>query len=190
MINFDKSFTKNDLNYLSAMKNKNLVAEGHVPINGNVAFGRLRLYFDEGDLDITATMQDIDYTGDGTFDDDEAFLALEAAEGTIESVSEVAGSELRTNFDKTVKRVLIVQDTIDSYENVELTFKMTFPQAIALDLGDEYLCIDKKDGPWAMITVSRGEDLNNLIYDLSEDWENDDETPALHNEFRQEIIEL
>lgn len=190
MINFDKSFTKNDLNYLSVMKNRNLVAEGHVPINGNVAFGRLRLYFNEGDLDITATMQGIDYTGDGTFDDDEAFLALEAAKGTIESVSEVAGSELRTNFDKTVKRVLIVQDMIDSYENGELTFKMTFPQAIALDLGDEYLCIDKQNGPWAMVTVKRDKDLHKIIYNLSDIWTKTHEDPTLHNEFRQEIIEL
>lgn len=190
MICYDKTFTEEEIKLLKAMKGRVLMAEGHVPISGNIAFGRLRLYLDGGNVDIVADMHGIDYTGDGTFDDDEAFLAVEPAKGGIEDITEIDGAELRTEYGKTVQRVLVAQDAVDSYENGELTFKMAFPQAIILDLGDECVCIDKQDGPWAMVTVKRGADLSELIYDCAEGWADTDESPELHNEFKQELVKL
>lgn len=191
MICFDKTLTNSEIEILKTMKGRVLLAEGHVPISGNIAFGRLRLYLEDSGVDITADMHGIDYTGDGEIDDDEAFLAVEPARGNLEAVTEIEGNELRTEYGKVVKRVLIVQDLVDSYENGELTFKMTFPQAIVLDLGDEYVCIDKQDGPWAMVTVKHGAELSGLIYDCSKGWEvSPDGSPELRNEFRQDVIEL
>lgn len=190
MICFDTTFSDDENKMLKAMKGRVLLAEGHVPISGNIAFGRLRLYFKEGDVDITADMRGVDYVGDGTSDDDEAFLGVEPAAGAIEAVTEIDGVELRTEYGKVVQRVLVAQDLIDSYEDGELTFKMVFPQAIVFDLGDEYVCIDKQGGPWAMMTVKRGDDLGELVYDCSEGWADTDEAPELHNVFKQELIEL
>lgn len=189
MINLDKTFTSGEMKLLKALKSHTLLAEGHVPVDGNIAFGRLRLYFKEGDVDVVVNMCGIDYTGDGAIDD-EAFLAVEPAADDLAAKTELDGDELLTEYGKVVQRVLLVQDSVDSYEDGELAFKMTFPQAVVLDLADEFICIDKQDGPWAMVAVKRGTNLDELVYDCAGGWADSDEEPGLHNEFRQRLVEL
>lgn len=187
----DMRFSDEEIGLLSRAKGDVLEAIGYVPIVGGLAFGRVRLYFKSGPIDIVSTMQDIDYTGDGKPDDDDAFLSVERSNGDIAALSELSGEEMRVECGKTVKRVLVAQDSVDSYEYDKLTFKTAYPQAVLFDIGDQAISIDKQGCNWMMLTVEFGENIDDLVYDSAKGWEvNPEESPELRNEFKREMLEL
>ena len=73
MIDMDMRFSNEEIELLCGVKGSTLEAIGYVPITSGLAFGRVRLYFGGGAVDIVSSMHDIDYSGDGEVDDDDAF---------------------------------------------------------------------------------------------------------------------
>lgn len=190
-VDLDMRFSAEELDLLRSKKGDKLEAVGYVPITSDVAFGRVRLYFAGGSLDVVSTMHDIDYSGDGEVDDDDAFLSIGASEGDLVAKTEIDGNERRVEYGKIVQRVIVAQDSVDSYENGELTFKTIYPQAVVFDLGDELLGLDKQDCNWMMLTMKHGTVLEDLVYDSAKGWKVDpEESPELHNEFSREYLEL
>lgn len=136
-------------------------------------------------------MHDIDYTGDGEVDDDDAFLSVEQGLGGVAALSELSGEEMRVECGKVVKRVLVAQDSVDSYEDGKLTFKTAYPQAVLFDFGDQMMSIDKQGCNWMMLTVKFGKSVDELVYDSEKGWEVDSEgSPEIRNEYKREIMEL
>lgn len=191
MLNLDMRFSDEEQALLSSKKGDRLVALGYVPMVSGMAFGRIRLYFKSGALDIVSTMHDIDYDGDGKVDDDDAFLSVEVSADDLAEISEINGDEMRVEYNKVVERVIVAQDSVDSYTNGELDFKTAYPQAIIFDLGDEMFSIDKQSCNWMILTIKHGSSFDELVYDTSKDYEDmPDEAPEIHNEYKREYIEL
>lgn len=189
-IDLDMRFSTAELNLLRSKAGDKLEAVGYVPMTNDVAFGRIRLYFTGGSIDVVSTMHDIDYTGDGEMGDDDAFLSVEASKGGLAAKTEVDGDELRVKYGKTARRVLIAQDSVESYENDELTFKTAYPQAVVFGLGDELLSVDKQNCNWMMLTLKHGTVLEDLVYDSAKGWKtNPEDSAELRNEFKREYLE-
>lgn len=191
MIDMDMRFSNEEIELLCGVKGSTLEAIGYVPITSGLAFGRVRLYFGGGAVDIVSSMHDIDYSGDGEVDDDDAFLSVEQGLGSVAALSDLSGEEMRVECGKVVKRVLVAQDSVDSYEDGKLTFKTAYPQAVLFDFGDQMMSIDKQACNWMMLTVKFGKSVDELVYDSEKGWEvNSEGSPEIRNEFKREILEL
>lgn len=191
MVDMDMRFSNEEIELLCGAKGNVLEAIGYVPVTSGLAFGRVRLYLSGGAFDIVSRMHDIDYSGNGEVDDDDAFLSIEQGLGSVAALSELSGEEMRVECGKVVKRVLVAQDSVDSYEEGKLTFKTAYPQAVLFDFGDQMMSIDKQACNWMMLTVKFGENVDELVYDSGKGWEvNSDGSPEIRNEFKREMLEL
>lgn len=191
MVDMDMRFSNEEIELLCGAKGNVLEAIGYVPVTSGLAFGRVRLYLSGGAFDIVSRMHDIDYSGNGEVDDDDAFLSIEQGLGSVAALSELSGEEMRVECGKVVKRVLVAQDSVDSYEDGKLTFKTAYPQAVLFDFGDQMMSIDKQACNWMMLTVKFGENVDGLVYDSGKGWEvNSDGSPEIRNEFKREMLEL
>ncbi|TXF38991.1 MULTISPECIES: hypothetical protein [unclassified Collinsella] len=191
MVDMDMRFSNEEIELLCGAKGNVLEAIGYVPVTSGLAFGRVRLYLSGGAFDIVSRMHDIDYSGNGEVDDDDAFLSIEQGLGSVAALSELSGEEMRVECGKVVKRVLVAQDSVDSYEDGKLTFKTAYPQAVLFDFGDQMMSIDKQACNWMMLTVKFGENVDELVYDSGKGWEvNSDGSPEIRNEFKREMLEL
>ena len=96
-----------------------------------------------------------------------------------------------TPMGKVVTGVSVLVNDVNVYGKGVLVASLSYPQAVVVGLGDEYLVLDKETSFSEMIAVKLGADPFALVYDASADWEDDaDEDPTTHYEFNSRFIVL
>lgn len=189
MLSINHDFKKEELDLLKEKKGRKLVALRFISSTQNEAFGRVRLCFDNGDLDLVCTEHYAELD-DGTADEDEV-LSIEVSTVDLKAFAETQDDEMVLPIDKQVDGILYARNTVDISKNGKPWWQYQTAQALMLDLGDEKICIDKRTCNWVMLFVSRGTEFADMIYDTSNDWEdNPTDMPGVHNEFKQELVEL
>ena len=154
--------------------------EAVIVARDDMAWGTVRIHAGDATFDVTNTLRDLPINDVG---DDEEFAVLSVSEaGTgelhVEDVDKASGW---CELNATITDVALVNGHVTATEADSVIMERAYTQAVVLELDDgDYLVLDK--GPWfsEMITIGMGSSWEELVYDDSQDWEDDPEEPAVH----------
>lgn len=155
---------------------------------GDVAWHTVRVETDGPTFDITClqTSQPIDDQGDT---DEYGVIHVDRAQAGSLEVPDIAGDAERRPIRQTIDAVYVANDEIATFSHSTLICKRKSAQAVIFKLADgTHLAIDR--GVWfsEMLAISEGASVERLLYDGSQDWEDDPlEDPDTHYEFRSWI---
>lgn len=155
---------------------------------GNAAWHTVRVETDGPTFDITClqTSQPIDDQGGA---DEYGVIHVDRARPGSLEVPDIAGDADQMPIGQTIDAAYIANDEIATYSHSTLVCNRRSTQAIIFKLANGmHLAIDR--GVWfsEMLIISEGASVENLLYDGSQDWEDDPlEDPDTHYEFRSWI---
>lgn len=150
------------------------------------SWNTVRLHFDSFDIDVNNSLNDIAVDEFGTLEEFGLLSVREATPDVLE-IPEVGTDTTVFNVGNAVDRVRVVNDIAEIYGEGLLVAKLEYPQAIALDIGDGVIMLDKEVWFSEMIVIKQGAAIGDLLYDDSVNWEDDlEEDPTTHFEFRTE----
>ena len=134
----------------------------------------------DASVDITATLEDLPINDEGDTEEFGVLTVFEAAPGELCIVG-VDKEISRCDISAIVSDIALVNSHVTATEGKTVTMERAYTQAIVFALaGGNYLVLDK--GPWfsEMITIGMGANWTDLVYDDSQDWEDDPEEPEVH----------
>lgn len=192
MNNIDKSFSRREIQALIDLKGANLISIDRMLLaDAGYSWDTVRLHSDCGHLDINNFINNISLESND-ITDEFAFLSIKSATSEALALEDMP-SEKSTNspINKKINAIYIVHNHVSTYRNNVLVTDLLYPQAICFEFTSDVLVLDKETWFSEMIAVKRGLSLKQLIYDESQDWQDDPiEDPDTHYEFSQEIVEL
>ncbi len=155
---------------------------------GDTAWHTVRVETDGPAFDITClqTSQPIDDRGGS---DEYGVMHIDGAQPGSLEVPDIAGDAEQRTIGQTIDAIYIANDEIATFSHSSLICNRKSTQAVIFKLANGiYLAIDR--GVWfsEMLTISEGASIERLLYDGSQDWEDDPlEDPDTHYEFRSWI---
>lgn len=154
------------------------------------SWNTVRLHFKQFDIDINNYLGEIIVDEFGSL---EEFGLLSVTEANIEklNIPEVGTDTTTFSVNKVIGDIYVINNLIDIYGDGSLVAKLEYPQAVAFDIGSQFIMFDKEVWFSETIVLKRGNDIKEMLYDESVNWEDDlEEDPSTHFEFRNEIIKL
>lgn len=163
---------------LASLKGRTLDGLDACLVSGSSAWGGVRLHADGASVDVNAGLA---LAAWGPSEDDvDEFGCMSVTEGEPETL-EVRQASPQTTVrpvGKTVTGVAVVDQAVDLHERGQWAARVETTQAVALQLGDEWLLLDRECWFSDMIAIKSGPDLPSLLYDDAPNWEVDpDERP-------------
>ena len=187
----NKTFSPRELELLASFKGAVLeTIDACIVARGDMAWNTVRLHSDAGCVDVNNRLGEVTVDELGTVDEF-GLMSVSEAEGNILDVPEASPETTVIPVGKRVAGVSVVNSRIDVHGNGELVARITYPQAILLDLGDEWLVLDKETWFDETIAIKAGANPVELVYDDSVNWADDpEEDPTTHYEVSSGIITL
>jgi hypothetical protein len=190
MVRTDTALSQAEIDILKAFEGCKLISYEMKCVGGNDAWSTVRFHFENGDIDIISSIQRIPEDDKGSTDE---FSVLRVANTSPEKpiVPDMPGETVIKPVGKTVTSLSIANDTICYYSNDIQDSEITYTQAILLDFGSGYLCIDKEAWFSEILFIKNGFDKEKLIHDDSSSLEIDpEEDPISRMEYSCKLISL
>ena len=116
-------------------------------------------------------------------------------DGTLDAFEEengpILGRVMIVEVNRNVIGFSISNDCVSYYSNDVWDSEITYTQAILIDLGTDYLCIDKEAWFSEILFVKGGDKIEELVHDDSSSLEIDpEEDPNSRMEYSSEIVAL
>lgn len=154
------------------------------------SWNTVRLHFEGFDLDVNNFLNEIVVDEFGTLEEF-GLLSIEEASTDILDIPEVSADTTVFNIDEAITSVHVINDVADIYGEGSKVARLEYPQAIAFGTDAGVIMLDKEVWFSEMIVIKRGEEIKDLLYDESVNWEDDpEEDPTTHFEFHTETQEL
>lgn len=154
------------------------------------SWNTVRLHFEGFDLDVNNFLNEIVVDEFGTLEEF-GLLSIEEASTDILDIPEVGADTTVFNIDEAITSVHVINDVADIYGEGSKVARLEYPQAIAFGTDAGVIMLDKEVWFSEMIVIKRGEEIKDLLYDESVNWEdNPEEDPTTHFEFHTETQEL
>lgn len=154
------------------------------------SWNTVRLHFEGFDLDVNNFLNEIVVDEFGTLEEF-GFLSIEEASTDILDIPEVGADTTVFNIDEAITSVHVINDVADIYGEGSKVARLEYPQAIAFGTDAGVIMLDKEVWFSEMIVIKRGEEIKDLLYDESVNWEDDPgEDPTTHFEFHTETQEI
>ncbi|MGO5413945.1 hypothetical protein [Slackia isoflavoniconvertens] len=154
------------------------------------SWNTVRLHFEGFDLDVNNFLNEIVVDEFGTLEEF-GLLSIEEASTDILDIPEVGADTTVFNIDEAITSVHVINDVADIYGEGSKVARLEYPQAIAFGTDAGVIMLDKEVWFSEMIVIKRGEEIKDLLYDESVNWEDDpEEDPTTHFEFHTETQEL
>ena len=164
--------------------------EGCIVSYPNAAWSTVRIHAESESIDAINRQEPMTMDEFGNQDE---FGTLHVCSAPQEALEMLEASSEATSFslNKEIRSMTLFNERIDVYGEGDLVASVEFTQAIAFDLGDEFLVLDKETWFGETISIKRGTSLEGLIYDDAKNWEDDpEEQPTTHYEVRTERLRL
>lgn len=118
-------------------------------------------------------------------------LSIQEAANDILDVDEINTETTVFPVRKRITDIFVINHRIVTEKAGAAANSRAYTQAVAFIFDNEYLVFDK--GTWfdETITISRGAELDSLLYDDESDWTDDpEEDPDIHYVFESETVKL
>ena len=187
----DKRFTQEEINLLKRVKGAHLLSiDAVLAAPPDNSWNTVRLHFDDFDIDINNYLNDIVVDELGSIEEFGLLSIVEAARDMLE-IPEVGANTTVFQVGKTIDSITLINDIADVFGDGKLVARLEYPQAVALDIGDGVIVLDKEAWFSELNAIKHGASMNDLLYDDSANWEDDSgENLTTHFEFRTETQEL
>lgn len=154
------------------------------------SWNTVRLHFEGFDLDVNNFLNEIVVDEFGTLEEF-GLLSIKESSTDILDIPEVGADTTVFNIDEAITSVHVINDVADIYGEGSKVARLEYPQAIAFGTDAGVIMLDKEVWFSEMIVIKRGEEIKDLLYDESVNWEDDpEEDPTTHFEFHTETQEL
>lgn len=156
----------------------------------DMALGTVRMYVEDASIDITTTLKDLPINNEGDTEEFGVLTVSEAAPGEL-CIEGVDKEISWCNISASISGITLVNSHVTATEGGTSMMERVYTQAIVFELAEgNYLVLDK--GPWfsEMITIGMGAIWKDLVYDDSQDWEDDPEEPEIHYRWQQSVERL
>lgn len=154
------------------------------------SWNTVRLHFEGFDLDVNNFLNEIVVDEFGTLEEF-GLLSIKESSTDILDIPEVGADTTVFNIDEAITSVHVIDDVADIYGEGSKVARLEYPQAIAFGTDAGVIMFDKEVWFSEMIVIKRGEEIKDLLYDESVNWEDDpEEDPTTHFELHTETQEL
>lgn len=190
MIRTNAALSQDEIDILKSFEGIQLESYEMKCVGGNDAWSTVRLHFESGAIDIVSSIQRIAEDDNGMSDE---FSVLRVVEVSPEApiVPEMPGDSVVRSVDKAVASFSIANDIVRYYSGDVQDSEIIYTQAILLDFGEGFLCIDKEAWFSEILFVKSGSAMEELIHDDSSSLEIDpEEDPVSRMEYSSEVIAL
>lgn len=190
MIRTDAALSQDEINILKSFEGAQLKSYEMKCVGGNDAWSTVRLHFESGAIDIVSSIQRI---SEDDKDSSDEFSVLRVVEVSPEApiVPDMPGETVVREVDKVATGFSIANDVVRYYSGDVQDSEIIYTQAILVDFGIGFLCIDKEAWFSEILFVKSGSDMCELVKDDSSSLEIDpDEDPVSRMEYSSEIIAL
>jgi len=191
MIATDKSFTSDEIRLLKRTRGSMLLSMDAVLVAPpDNSWNTVRLHFDGFSLDINNRLGEIRIDEFGTLEEFGLLSIAESDKRTLE-IPEASVDATTIDIERHISGVNIVNDLVEVYGDGTLVAAIKYPQAIAFQTDGDVIVLDKEVWFSEMLTIKLGDDIEDLIYDESVNWEDDsEEDPGTRYVFKTEIASL
>ncbi|MDO4796557.1 MAG: hypothetical protein Q4A01_00890 [Coriobacteriales bacterium] len=164
--------------------------EAVIVARDDVAWGTVRIHAGDAPIDVTTALRDLIINDEG---DTEEFGVLAVAEADPDAlrVDGVDEEPSWCDIGADVAGVMLVNGHVTATEDGTAIMERAYTQAIVFALArGGCLVLDK--GAWfsEMITIGMGDSWEDLVYDDSQDWEDDPEEPEVHYGWKRSMKRL
>ncbi len=188
----NKVFKENEVEFLLKAKSRTLKSVDLIVVaRDNLGWNTARIHInDDINIDLNNNLESIVIDEFGN-SDEFGILSLDRSSNKVLELADVCENASTFIINKRIKDVLLVEDTISVFGNEKKVSELSYVQAIAFDLEDGFLVLDKETWFSEMIAIKEGNDLQELIYDDSANWEDSiEDDPTTHYEFNSKIVKL
>ena len=190
MIKTDTSLNQSEIAILKSFNGKLLRSYEMKCVGGNDAWHTVRLHFENGDIDIVASIQKIPEDERGSSDEFSVIRVVEASPETS-IVPDMPGDTVVIEVGKVAVGFSIANDVIRYYSHDVQDSEIIYTQAILVDFKNDILCIDKEAWFSEILFVKSGNNAEELVHDDSSSLEIDpEEDPVSRMEYKNAIIDL
>ncbi len=191
MVIEDKSFNAEEVKLLSSMRGKILGSiDAVIVAREDTAWNIVRLHLDGMNIDLVNSLEDITVDELGTLEEF-GLLKVEKTDCETLDIPEASSDTTIFPIEESIKDVKIVSNCIDIFGNAQKVATIRYPQAVIIETESDFIVLDKEVWFSETITIKRGKSIDGLIYDESQNWEDDpEEDPSTHYEFRTEIVSV
>ena len=190
MIRTDTALNQDEIDILKAFEGMQLKSYEMKCVGGNDAWSTVRLHFESRAIDIVSSIQRISEDDKGSSDEFSVLRVLEASH-EMPLVPDMPGETVVRAVDKVVVSFAIANDVVRYYSGDVQDSEIIYTQAILIDLGTSFLCIDKEAWFSEILFVKSGSNMGELVKDDSSSLEIDpDENPVSRMEYSSEIVKL
>lgn len=190
MIKTDTALSQAEIAILKSFKDKQLRSYEMKCVGGNDAWSTVRLHFENGSIDIISSIQSIPEDEKGSSDE---FSVIRIVESSPETpiVPDMPEETVTRPLGKTVVNFTIANDIVSYYSGDIQDSEIIYTQAILIDFGTEFLCIDKEAWFSEVLFVKSGSNAKELIHDDSTSLEIDPEEDSVSRmEYESELVKL
>ena len=164
--------------------------EGCIVSYPNAAWSTVRIHAESDSIDVINRQEPMTMDEFGNQDEFGTLHVYPASQEALK-MPEIGSAASSFPVKKEIRSVTLFGERIDVYGEGDLVASVEFTQAIAFDLGDEFLVLDKETWFGETISIKRGTSLEGLIYDDAKNWEDDpEEQPTTHYEVYTERLRL
>lgn len=186
----DKSFTRGEAQILRGMVGRPLdFLDAVVVARGDMSWNSVRLHQADFAIDVNVSLGEIPVDELGTAEEFGLLAVVPAPDETL-SLPDVSVGTTVVEVGKPILGVTVVNDEVEVFGDGASVATISYPQAIVIDLGDEFLVLDKESWFSETIAVKRGARWEPLVYDDSPNWEKDPEDPGTRYEYRSYSLTL
>ena len=177
MIHINKNFNSVERQLLAGLKGQVINdIQGAFCLDGRDAWNTLRINTDSLSIDVNLYREGlpVDDEDDDCLDETGVFSIEESSIEPL-AISAVSIDVTTKLVEKAIKNIRVFESEIKYFENGELYYQNNITKAIAFDLNDEWLVLDRKVWFDEAITITFCSEPLKGIKDDSEDWQNYDE---------------
>lgn len=191
MIKTDNTFKQWDLDILKSFIGSTVASyDAAIAARDDMAWQTVRIHTDKGALDLTNTLATLPLMEENITEEIGVLSTRKASDDILE-VDEINTETTVFPVGKRITDISVINHRIVTEKAGVAVNSRTYTQAVVLTFDDGYLVFDK--GTWfdETITISRGAELDSLLYDDESDWTDDpEEDPDIHYVFESETISL
>lgn len=189
--NTDKKFSREEENLLKRAKGSKLLSIDAVfaapPDN---SWNTVRLHFEKFDIDVNNYLNNIVVDELGSLEEFGLLSVIDSSKETLR-IPEVGTDTTVIDINTFVDGITVINDVAEIYGEGKLVAKLEYPQAIAFHTDSGVIMLDKEVWFSELIVIKKGDNIEDLLYDESVNWEDDlEEDSSTHFEFRTETQEL
>lgn len=191
MIRTDTAFNQAEIDILKSFEGMKLQSYEMKCVGGNDAWSTVRLHFENGIIDINSSIQIIPEDNKGSSDEFSVLRVVKVVSPEIPIVPDMPGETVVRVIDKAVVSFAIANDIVRYYSGDVQDSEIVYTQAVLVDFGTSFLCIDKEAWFSEILFVKSGSNMKELVHDDSSSLEIDPkEDPISRMVYSSEIIPL